>query len=67
MKIEKWHQELDRFLDIKTAFLIEGDIYDLHVYPTKTADGIRYAFFGKLFIQILYGKRVWKYCFLQSY
>ncbi len=42
MKIEKWHQELDRFLDIKTAFLIEGDIYDLHVYPTKTADGIRW-------------------------
>lgn len=42
MKIEKWHQELDRFLDIKTAFLIEGDIYDLHAYPTKTETDIRW-------------------------
>lgn len=42
MKIEKWHQELDRFLDIKTAFLIEGDIYDLHAYPTKTGSDIRW-------------------------
>ena len=42
MKIEKWHQELDRFLDIKTAFLIEGDIYDLHAYPTKVEDNIRW-------------------------
>lgn len=42
MKTEKWHQELDRFLDIKTSFLIEGDIYDLHAYPTKTEEGIRW-------------------------
>ena len=42
MKIEKWHQELDRFLDIKTAFLIEGDIYDLHAYPTRMEDGMRW-------------------------
>lgn len=42
MKIEKWHQEMDRFLDIKTAFLIEGDIYDLHAYPTKVEDDIRW-------------------------
>lgn len=42
MKIEKWHQELDRFLDIKTSFLIEGDIYDLHAYPTQTEEDIRW-------------------------
>ncbi len=42
MKIEKWHQELDRFIDIKTAFLVEGDIYDLHAYPTKTENDIRW-------------------------
>lgn len=42
MKVEKWHQEIDRFLDIKTAFLIEGDIYDLHAYPTKVEDEIRW-------------------------
>ena len=42
MKTEKWHQELDRFLDIKTTFLIEGDIYDLHAYPTKVDDGVRW-------------------------
>lgn len=42
MKTEKWHQELDRFLDIKTTFLIEGDIYDLHAYPTKVDDSVRW-------------------------
>ena len=42
MKIEKWHQELDRFLDIKTSFVIEGDIYDLHAYPTRINDVIRW-------------------------
>ena len=42
MKIEKWHQEMDRFIDIKTAFMIEGDIYDLHAYPTQTEEGIRW-------------------------
>jgi len=42
MRVEKWHQEMDRFLDIKTAFLLEGDIYDLHSYPTETEEGIRW-------------------------
>ena len=42
MKVEKWHQEMERFLDIKTVFLIEGDIYDLHAYPTKTEEDIRW-------------------------
>lgn len=35
MKTGKWHQELLRFLDIKTTFLIEGNVYDLNAYPTK--------------------------------
>lgn len=39
MKLGKWHQELDRFLDIKTAFLLEGNIYDLQTYPTAQEDG----------------------------
>lgn len=34
MYIEKWHRELDRFIDIKTSFLIEGNIYDLIPYPS---------------------------------
>lgn len=38
----KWHKELDRFLDIKTTFLIEGNIYDLNAYPTNTESGIRW-------------------------
>lgn len=42
MKVGKWHQEMDRFLDIKTSFLIEGDIYDLHSYPTKMENDIRW-------------------------
>ncbi len=42
MRLSKWHQELDRFLYIKTTFLIEGDIYDLSPYPTKLDDGIRW-------------------------
>ena len=42
MKIEKWHQELERFLDIKTAFVFEGNVYDLHAYPTKIDDQIRW-------------------------
>ncbi len=39
MKLGKWHTELDRFIDIKTAFLLEGNVYDLHAYPTKQEDG----------------------------
>lgn len=42
MKLTKWHQELDRFLDIKTTFLLEGNIYDLNPYPTKTNADIRW-------------------------
>ena len=39
MKLGKWHTELNRFIDIKTAFLLEGNIYDLHAYPTIQEDG----------------------------
>lgn len=39
MKIAKWHGELDRFIDIKTAFILEGNVLDLNAYPTKTLNG----------------------------
>ncbi|MBQ5315279.1 MAG: ATP-dependent Clp protease ATP-binding subunit [Oscillospiraceae bacterium] len=39
MKLGKWHTELDRFIDIKTSFLLEGNVYDLHAYPTTQEDG----------------------------
>ena len=39
MKLGKWHTELDRFIDIKTSFLLEGNVYDLHAYPTIQEDG----------------------------
>lgn len=42
MQAGKWHRELDRFLDIKTTFLLEGNIYDLNPYPTKTLEGVRW-------------------------
>ena len=35
MKLSKWHQELDQFLDIKSTFVMEGNIYDMQTYPTK--------------------------------
>lgn len=39
MKASKWHEELNRFLDIKTTFILEGNVYDLLTYPTKNQDG----------------------------
>ena len=42
MNISKWHQELDRFLDIKTTFLLEGNIYDLCTYPTQLEENVRW-------------------------
>ena len=43
MKLGKWHEELDRFIDIKTSFVLEGNIYDLHAYPTRMlGDEIRW-------------------------
>lgn len=39
MKISKWHQELDQFLDIKSTFVLEGNIYDIQTYPTKLENG----------------------------
>lgn len=32
-----WHQELERFRSFKTTFILEGNIYDLHPYPSSTA------------------------------
>lgn len=39
MKISKWHQELDQFIEIKSTFLMEGNIYDMQTYPTKAENG----------------------------
>jgi len=38
MKLSKWHQELDQFIEIKSTFLMEGNIYDMQTYPTKTEE-----------------------------
>ena len=35
MKLSKWHQELDQFIDIKSTFVMEGNVYDMQTYPTK--------------------------------
>ncbi|NLZ49445.1 MAG: ATP-dependent Clp protease ATP-binding subunit [Clostridiales bacterium] len=35
VKISKWHQELDQFIDIKSTFIMEGNIYDMQVYPSR--------------------------------
>lgn len=42
MSFTKWHQELERFRSFKTTFLVEGNIHDLHSYPTQTNEGIRW-------------------------
>lgn len=39
MKLSKWHQELDQFIDIKSTFVMEGNIYDMQTYPNKTENG----------------------------
>lgn len=39
MKISKWHQELEQFIDIKSTFIFEGNIYDMQTYPTKIDNG----------------------------
>lgn len=39
MQVGKWHQELDMFLNIKTTFILEGNVYDMYSYPTKQEDG----------------------------
>lgn len=36
MEVGKWHQELDMFLNIKTTFILEGNVYDIYAYPTNT-------------------------------
>ena len=39
MEVGKWHQELNMFLNIKTTFILEGSVYDIYDYPSKTEDG----------------------------
>ncbi|MBM7865649.1 AAA domain-containing protein [Heliobacterium gestii] len=41
-RLAKWHRELDRFRAFKTTFIIEGNIYDIHAYPTPTGEGLRW-------------------------
>ncbi|UTR12095.1 AAA family ATPase [Evansella sp. LMS18] len=42
MQLPKWHQEIERFLSFRTTFTIEGNIHDLHSYPTNTEKGVRW-------------------------
>lgn len=42
MKLCKWHQELNHFIDIKTTLVLEGNIYDLNPYPSESEIGIRW-------------------------
>jgi ATP-dependent Clp protease ATP-binding subunit ClpA len=42
MQTAKWHQEMERFIDIKTVFLLERNIYDLHPYPNIIEGKIRW-------------------------
>lgn len=39
MEVGKWHQELNMFLNIKTTFILEGNVYDIYAYPSKAEDG----------------------------
>lgn len=42
VRLPKWHMELDRFKAFKTVFIVEGNIYDVHAYPTATEEGYRW-------------------------
>ena len=35
MRLSKWHQELDQFIDIKSTFVMEGNVYDMQTYPAR--------------------------------
>ena len=39
LKVSRWHQELEQFLDIKSTFILEGNIYDMQTYPNKVDNG----------------------------
>lgn len=39
MKLSKWHQELEQFIDIKSTFIMEGNVYDMQTYPTELENG----------------------------
>ena len=42
METARWHQEMDRFLGIKTLFLLEGNIFDLSAYPSMVNEEVRW-------------------------
>ena len=35
LKPSAWEMELDRFKSIKTTFILEGNIFDLHAYSLE--------------------------------
>lgn len=41
-KPPKWYMELDRFRAFKTVFIVEGNIFDIHSYPTPRNNSIRW-------------------------
>lgn len=42
MKTGRWHQELDMFLNIKSTFILEGNVYDMFAYPTEVDGNTRW-------------------------
>lgn len=38
IRVPKWHLELETFETFRTAFVLEGNIFDLHAYPNKQSD-----------------------------
>lgn len=38
MKVAKWNLELEQFKYLKTTFILEGNIYDIHAYPKREND-----------------------------
>ncbi|KAA9023917.1 AAA family ATPase [Niallia endozanthoxylica] len=45
-KLAVWHQELDRFRSFKTTFILEGNIHDLHPYPSATREEVQWNLLG---------------------
>lgn len=45
IKYSRWLSEFKRHLPLKTLFLLHGNIYDLLLYPVKSGDEARWAYF----------------------